>query len=303
MVSTLQKVLYKIIHIFDVSASLQIAIYLNVMCLFLMITLIVTFNIWEMFTAGLVTFVSLLVSIALWKLVCRKLLKVFRNFIFAFFTLCFSAVIFVLIGALGMSEAKIPLYSILSAASLGLSTEMAAIFLAYDMFRRAIFCERAGLGREMLLKQFSLLPQQMQSNEDIVNAYVAAANLPWLFANSDYMMVVIVIGGILEALLKCVYKGNQSHSLSKKAKVLGLNVAYEDNNAHQSASKFDVEHFWHNVRSKYAHSIRIQKIAPATFGVNEPSEEIARKSIGLLGVFLRSYSDIARKSKSPKVRV
>lgn len=268
----------------------MIGLYLDVIAFFLMATIIVTFNMWGVLNGGIVTLISFIFSVLMWRLVCRGLSRVFRSFVFAFFVVLFSCSIFVLVAALGVYEVVPPLYSIFAAVGLGLSTEMTAIFLAYDMFERTVFCERVGLGARALMKNFSSLPRHMQDNEDIVNAYFAAGQLSWLFANSEFKVVVIVIGGIFEELLRIIYKGNQD-SPFKKAKTLGLNVVYEDAHRQQATSPFDVEFFWRNIRSKYAHSVKPQRIAPATFAVIEPSEEDARKSIGLLGAFLKSYSD------------
>jgi len=295
----LRKVVFRVVRALSVPASFSLATYLNVIAFFLFITIIVAFNIWGELTAGIVVLVSLFVSIVFWKVICKNLSRVFRSFIFGFFAILFAAAIFGLVGALGLSETEVPLYSILGAVSLGLSAEMTAGFLTYDMFRRASFCERIGLGADDLLRQFSALPQHIQTSENIVNAYAAAAHLPWLFANSEYKTVVIIIGSILEELLRSVYKGEQQDSPSKKAKALGLNVAYGNKNRQKATFSFDIEYFWRNVRSKHAHSIHLQKIAPATFAVDEPSEEIVRESIGLLGVFLKSFSHFCKETDFP----
>ena len=276
-----------VIRAFSASASSVILLYFYAISFFLML--------WEISIGGIVTLISLFTSIMLWKLVYRRLFKIFRGFIFAFFALCFGGAIFGLVGSLGAPE-KVPLYSTLIAVILGLSTEMTTVFSIYDMFKRASFCERAGLRPDNLSKQFLALPQQMQGTEEIITAYAAAGQLPWLFANSEYKTVVIIIGGIFETLLRSVYRGKQNCSVPKKAKTLKLNVTYGENNMISNTS-FDIEYFWRNVRSKYAHSIRMQKIAPATFSVDEPTEETAKQSVGLLGVFLKEYSNYCKRKR------
>ena len=143
---------------------------------------------------------------------------------------------------------------------------------------------RLGLDLEKLEKAFVQLPDGFRKNQHVLEGYRTAVYVvPLLYSSHEYLFTTITIGNIIQNLLEVVDRSPNTGPTTK-AKRLDLNVSFEEIMINNQSRIFDFEYFWHNVRSKFAHVTMLSR-----YGIEEPSPETARKSVGLLCVFLKEY--------------
>ena len=117
-----------------------------------------------------------------------------------------------------------------------------------------------------------------------MEGYNIALNIiPLLYSSGENLFTTITIGNIIQSLLDKI-DNSPNVSPVTRAKRSGLNVSFEEITVNDQKQSFDFEYFWRNIRSKHAHVTVL-----SLYGIEEPSQEIARKSVGLLCTFLKTY--------------
>ena len=223
---------------------------------------------------------ALLFDRSLGKIMARVLRRHFALFVYLIFQVSF----FGSVGIVGLGLKNVPAQTIYSSLGLGQWVSLVCFFQSYRVFTAMQETYKLGLGAEKLNEIFMQLPVQIRSQNDVLQGYgVALYVIPTLFSSHEYLFTVIAIGSIIQKLLDIADR-SQGVGPVAKAKRVGLDVSFGELLVNGKTQSFDIEYFWHNVRSKYAHSTTLSR-----YGLEEPSEEIARKSVGLLSEFLQAY--------------
>lgn len=251
--------------------------------LFALMYAIVVFETFGLFGVLLIL-VALLSALAFDRLLGRTLARMLRKHLALFFYLVFQISLFGLIGTIHLGLANVPAQTIYASLGFGLWASIACSLQSYHTVVSFQKMQQLGLDYIGLNETFLQLPDSFQTNDDVVQGYGTALYvIPLLFSSHEYLFAVITIGNIIQNLLNAV-DDSVGVGPTTKAKRIGLNVSFEELTVKGRSQCFDIKYFWHDVRSKYAHVTTLSR-----YGIKEPSEEITRKSAGLLCAFLKAY--------------
>lgn len=264
-----------------------------------MLTIFDAIDVWGILYASIIIFGAIIPSVIFWK-VQSYFLRGFRSSLLLVLLLLLAYPLWVLVGAFGTKAQDMPIYLKLEPVTIGVFAVISGTLIAWKSWMRVNFVATKNLTTEGVAKAFLNLPENIQKNPKVFAAYTSLARISWLFANSEFSLVISTVGGSIESLLRAIYLEKEKGVVTMVTG-LDINVSYETVSA-DDHSPFDVTYFWRSVRSKYAHSIGLETVGiKQAFLLNvlrEPSEEIAEKSIGLLSVFLASYSECCKKLSS-----
>lgn len=214
------------------------------------------------------------------KILVRAFRRHFALLVYLIFQISFSG----LIGIVGLGLSNVPTQAIYVSLGLGMWASLVCFLQSYHAFSALQETYKLGLDVKKLNETFMQLPDQIRAQNDVSQGYSAAVYvIPILFSSHEYLFTVMAIGSIIQKLLDIADRSEGVGPVAK-AKRIGLNVSFGELLVHGKTRSFDIEYFWHNVRSKYAHLATLSR-----YGLEEPSEEIARKSVGLLCEFLKTY--------------
>lgn len=227
---------------------------------------------------------SLLAAVVFDRLLGKILVRMLRKHLALVLYLIFQISLFGLIGTVGLGLAKGQTQVIYLSFGLGLWASIVCSLQSYRTLELFQGMVRLGLDFSKVNEIFMQLPDSFRADRSVFEAYSAALGvIPVLYSSNEYLATVITAGNIFQGLLDAVDRSPNT-SPATKAKRIGLNVSFEETTADGKSRTFDFEYFWHNVRSKHAHLTVLSR-----FGIEEPSQEIARKSVGLLCAFLKAY--------------
>lgn len=254
--------------------------------LFIMMNAFVIFEILGL-PGILLNVVSLGLALTFYRLFGKILARVLRRHLSLIIYLIFQMSLFGLIGVMGLGLENAPPQSIYFSLGLGQCISLFCFLQSYSLFTALQETYKLGFNLEKLNETFMQIPTQIREKDDVLQGYATAFYVVQiLFSSREYTSTVITIGSIIQKLLDVADRSKNVGTVAK-AKRIGLNVSFGEVLIHGKTQSFDIEYFWHNVRSKYAHLATLSR-----YGLEEPSEEIARKSVGLLGKFLKAYPQI-----------
>lgn len=267
-----------------------------------MISLLLSIDAWGLLYASLITFSATICAVVFWK-VQSHFRRSFRSSLLLILLLFLAYPLWVLVGSFTPQALGMPVYLLIVPIAVGVFALISGSLFAWKSFMRVNFVAINDLSTEDIVKVLFNLPERLQTNQNVLDAFASMARVSWLFANNEFNLVINVIGSSIEKLLGEIYPEEEVEvakkaGVAKKAKKLGLDVSYEKL-GFKGKNSFSVSYFWHNVRGKYAHSTGIETVGSkqsVIFNVlKEPSEETTKMSIGLLNVFLKAYSEYCTK--------
>jgi hypothetical protein len=251
--------------------------------LFVLICVIVVFETFGI-SGILVIILSLGTAIAFDRVLGKILTKVLRRQTAFFFYLFFQISLFGLISTAGLGLANVPKQTLYGSLGFGLWASIAGSLQSYHALISFQEMYRLGLAFEKLNEIFLRLPSSFRTNRAVAEGYYTALNvIPLLYSSHEYLFTIITVGNVVQNLL---HEADETAGIGPptKAKHLGLNVSFGEVTVSGRTLNFDIDYFWHNIRSKYAHVTALSR-----YGIEEPSQETVRKSVGLLCAFLKSY--------------
>lgn len=253
-----------------------------------MIVIVLSIDAWGLFYASIITFSSIVCTAIFWKMQSH-FVRSFRSGLLLGLLLLLAYPTWVLVGS---KAREMPVYLIIVPATVGVFALMSGSLFAWFSWMRVNYVAGNDLLTQDIAKRLSNLPEELQKNQNVLDAFGSMARISWLFANNEFSLVINIVGSSIENLLREIYP-EKGTGVGTMVKTLGMDVKYEEP-GYKGKESFSVMYFWHNVRSKYAHSTGLEKLGNKqlyTFNVlKEPSEETTRMSIGLLNEFLKAYS-------------
>lgn len=250
---------------------------------------------WGIYYAAIITVASLVCTAVFWK-IQSHFVRSFRSGILLVLLLLLAFPTWVLLGFIAHGA---PVYLTMVPITVGIFALLSGSLFAWFSWMKVNFVEGCGLSTKDLTKWAVNLPENLQ-NQNVLNTFGSMARISWLFANSEFSLVISIVGSSIENLLRESYT-EKGASVGIMVKKLNIDVSYEYPK-YKGKESFTITYFWHEIRSRYAHSTGLERLGSKqfyTFNIlKEPSEETALMSIGLLGVFLKAYSNVVKKQKT-----
>jgi hypothetical protein len=271
-----------------------------------MIVILLSFESWGIFYASIITFSSIICTAIFWK-IQSHFVRSFRSSLLLGLLMLLAYPTWVLVG---IKAHEVPTYLIIPPITVGVFALISGSLFAWQSWIRVNFVTSKSLSTKDIVKRLSNLPEEIHTNQKVLDAFASMARLSWLFASNEFSLVIRTVGSSIETLLKEVYPEHLKEIYRKKhqnkepgvvtmAKELKIDVSYEKLGSKNKQS-LNIPDFWCNVRSKYAHSTGLEKVGIKQLFIfnvlKEPSEETAEMSIGLLNEFLQAYSEYCHKS-------
>jgi hypothetical protein len=278
----------------ELSFQFEEVFYLLLYCglsLSCMIILIESFEAWGPLYALIILLVAGISAGIFWK-VQSHFVRSYRSGLLLVMILLLAYSTWILAGTL-THELSANLLAV--PITVGVFALLVACLFAVSSWFKILFVKECNLLPRDLAKWGFNLPESVQT-PNVLDIYGSMARISNLFANNEYSLVISVVGSSIEGLLREIYP-EKNAGIGTMVKSLCLDVRYE-NSKLIGKEHFTVMYFWHNVRSKYAHSSGVETLGAKRFYafnvLKEPSKETAKKSIGLLGVFLKEYLNVIK---------
>jgi hypothetical protein len=259
-----------------------------------MIIIVLSIDAWGLLYASTISVIAIICTAIFWK-IQSHFVRSFRSGLLLVLLLLLAFPTWVLLGFIAHG---LPVYLTMVPITVGVFALFSGSLLAWFSWVKVNFVEGCGLSTMSLAKWAVSLPEDIQ-NQNVLNAFGSMARISWLFANNEFSLVISIVGSSIESLLREIYP-KKGAKVGVMIKALDIDVSYEYPK-YNGKELFTVTYFWHEVRGKYAHLTGLEKLRVKQFYtfnvVKEPSEETAMMSIGLLGVFLKAYSNVVQKQK------